>query len=127
LAFGLGFGSFVHQKEPSWKIPAMVCAGFWGFTAFTVDQEGLFGFIPNHIMNYWRNQVFYDLLFSAGLFWFALAKRAKKVGMPLLPWFIYVVSVASLGGLNMYARILYLEEQQGKLDDCPVNVNSRLL
>ncbi|CAJ1941039.1 unnamed protein product, partial [Cylindrotheca closterium] len=42
LAFGLGFGSFVHQKEPSWKIPAMVCAGFWGFTAFTVDQEGLF-------------------------------------------------------------------------------------
>ena len=72
--------------------------------------------IPNHTTNYWGNQVWYDLLQAVGMFWFTLAKRAKKLDMPLLPWFIYVVSTASIGGLHMYARILYLENQQG-LDD----------
>ncbi|CAJ1970187.1 unnamed protein product [Cylindrotheca closterium] len=113
LALGLGYGTFVREKEPSWKMPAIISAGFFCFTAFTVYQEGLLGVIPNHTSNYWGNQVWYDLLYSVGLFWFAVVERAKKVGMPLLPWFIYVICTASIGGLHMYARILYLEEEKG--------------
>lgn len=113
---GLGYGTFVHQKEPSWKIPAIISAGFWLFSIFTIYKEGVLGVIPNHTSNYWGNQVWYDLLFSIGIFWFALVERAKKIGMPLLPWFIYVVSTASIGGLHMYSRILYLEEQKGKAE-----------
>ena len=38
--------------------------------------------------------------------------RAKAVGMNIAPWFLYVCATASVGGLHMYSRILYLEEQQ---------------
>ncbi|CAJ1957460.1 unnamed protein product [Cylindrotheca closterium] len=122
LALVMGYGTYV-QKEPSWIFPAMICAGFLGFTVATIVKEGFLAVIPALTSNFWSNQVWYDLLFAVGLFWFALVERAKKVGMPLLPWFIYVVSAASIGGLNMYARILYLEEQQGKGDDALLNVN----
>ncbi|CAE6954617.1 unnamed protein product [Symbiodinium sp. CCMP2456] len=112
VVLGLGYGTFVRQQEPSWKIPAVMSAGFGAFSAFTIYKEGVLGVIPNHTSNYWGNQVWYDLLYSTGLFWLALVRRAKKLGMPLVPWFLYVVSTASIGGLHMYARILYLEEQK---------------
>jgi hypothetical protein len=32
--------------------------------------------------------------------------------MAVLTWFLYVCVTASIGGLHMYARILYLEEQK---------------
>ncbi|KAL3929224.1 MAG: hypothetical protein SGBAC_012308 [Bacillariaceae sp.] len=123
----LGYGTFVHKKEPSWKIPSVICAWFWGFSAFTIYQEGVLGVIPNHTSNYWGNQVWYDLLYSVGIFWFALAERAKKLGMPLLPWLVYVLSTASIGGLHMYARVLYLEEQKGKEEGSVTNSKTGLI
>ena len=117
VVLGLGYVTFVHEKhEPSWKIPAIMSAGFWAFTVFTVYKEGVLGVIPNHTSNYWGNQVWYDLLYSVGLLWFALVRRAKNVGMRLFPWFVYVLSTASIGGLHMYARILYLEEQKDAVE-----------
>jgi hypothetical protein len=112
VVVGMGYGTLVVEKEPSWKIPAVLCAAFWGFTIYTVLQEGALGVIPNHNTNLWGNQVWFDLLYSVGTFWFALMSRAKRLGMPILPWFLYVVSTASIGGLHMYARIRYLEEKQ---------------
>ena len=37
---------------------------------------------------------------------------SKKLGMPVIPWFLYVMITASIGGMHMYARILYLEEKK---------------
>jgi hypothetical protein len=114
----LGYGTFCvsnkarQHQQISWKIPALVCAWFWGFSIYTVAEEGIIGFWPNHSTNLWGNQVFFDLLHSVVLFWFALLPRAKAVRMPILPWFMYVGSTASVGGLHMYARILYLEQKQ---------------
>ena len=108
----IGYSTFVQNKGPSWKLPAFVSAAFWGFTLYTISQEGLFGFWNNHIQNYWGNQVFFDLCFSVALFWLALLPRAQALAMPLAPWCFYVSTTASLGGLHMYARILYLEEKQ---------------
>ena len=58
------------------------------------------------------NQVWFDLLYSVSLFWFTMLPRARKVGMNVIPWCLYVCATASIGGLHMYSRILYLEEQQ---------------
>ncbi|KAL3933836.1 MAG: hypothetical protein SGBAC_010225 [Bacillariaceae sp.] len=124
LVLGMGYGTFVQKKEPSWKIPAVLCAGFWVFSAVTIYLEGFLNVIHNQTSNLWGNQIWYDLLFSVGLFWFAFVERAKKVGMPLLPWFIYVISVAGIGGLNMYARILYLEDRKDKEGDGLVDSES---
>jgi hypothetical protein len=117
VVVGMGYGTLKENKEePSWKVPAIMCIGFWGFTILTVAEEGILGVVPNHNTNLWGNQVWFDLLFSVGLFWGGLSKRAKKLGMPLLPWFTYVVCTASIGGLHMYSRILYLEEKQQQQD-----------
>ena len=62
----------------------------WGFLGLHHLQGRCLGVIPNHTSNYWGNQVWYDLLYSTGLFWLALVRRAKKLGMPLAPWFLYV-------------------------------------
>ena len=114
----LGYGTFCvsnkgsQHQQLSWKVPAFFSAWFWGFSIYTVAEEGILGFWPNHNSNLWGNQVFYDLLHSVALFWFALLPRARAVRMPILPWFLYVCSTASIGGLHMYARILYLEQKQ---------------
>ena len=114
----LGYGTFCvsnkgsQHQQLSWKFPAFFSAWFWGFSIYTVAEEGILGFWPNHNSNLWGNQVFYDLLHSVALFWFALLPRARAVRMPILPWFMYVCSTASIGGLHMYARILYLEQKQ---------------
>jgi hypothetical protein len=110
----LGYGgTFVQSGEVSWKIPAVMSSFFWGFSIYTVAQEGLLAVWENHNKNFWGNQVWFDLLYSVSLFWFALLPRAKKLGMPVLPWFIYICgATGSIGGLHFYARILYLEEKQ---------------
>lgn len=108
----LGYGTFVQKGNLSWRLPAVASAWFWGFTIYTIAQEGVVAVWQNHNQNYWGNQVFFDLLYSVALFWFAMLPRAKALGMPVLPWFSYVCSTASIGGLHMYARILYLEEQK---------------
>lgn len=116
----LGYGTFVQKGEISWQLPALGTAWFWGFSAYTIAQEGVVAVWDNHNQNFWGNQVWFDLLYSVTLFWFTLLPRAKAVGMPVVPWFLYVCATASIGGMHMYARILYLEEQQamaGATDD----------
>lgn len=108
----LGYGTFVQQGDVSWKVPAVATIWFWGFSIYTIADEGLLAVIQNHNQNYWGNQVWFDLLYSVSLFWFALLPRAKLVRMPVIPWFLYVCSTASIGGLHMFARILFLEERE---------------
>lgn len=108
----LGYGTFVQNGDVSWKLPAVVSIWFWGFSLFTIAEEGVLAVWQNHNHNYWGNQVWFDLLYSVSLFWFALLPRAKSVRMPVIPWFLYVCSTASIGGLHMFSRILFLEERE---------------
>lgn len=108
----LSIGTFFQDGKVPWKVPAVVSVWFWAFSIYTLSQEGIAAFWYTHIRSLWANQVWYDLLYSISLFWFALIPRAKAVGMPLCPWLFYICATASIGGLHMYARILYLEEQQ---------------
>lgn len=107
----LGYGTFVQEGKVSWKFPALTSFWFSAFSTYTIAQEGLTAVWQNHNQNYWGNQVGFDLLYSVSLFWFSLLPRARAVGMPVLPWFLYVCGTASIGGLQMYSRILYLEEE----------------
>lgn len=100
----------------SWKLPAVFSLGFGLFSVYTIAQEGVTMVWENHTQNFWGNQVWFDLLFSVGLFWLALAPRAAKLGMPVVPWFFYILSTASIGGLHLFARILYLEERLAESD-----------
>ena len=113
----MGYGTFIGGGNLNWKVPALTSAWFWGFSAYTIYQEGVVAVWNNHNQNFWGNQVWFDLLYSVALWWFALLPRAKAVGMPILPWFVYSCATASIGGLHFYARILYLEEQQRQQDD----------
>lgn len=106
----LTYGTFAQGGQVSWKLPAIASGWFWGFSIYTIAEEGLAPVWLNHNQNFWGNQIWFDLLYSVSIFWLALLPRAKAVGMPVLPWFLYTISTASIGGLHMYARILYLEE-----------------
>eukprot|EP00980_Cylindrotheca_fusiformis_P009997 scaffold2212_cov143-Cylindrotheca_fusiformis.AAC.15 len=108
----LGYGTFVKDGDVSWKLPAAATVWFWGFSIYTISQEGILALLQNQNQNYWGNQIFFDLLYSICLFWFSMLPRAKALGMPVLPWFLYVCGTASVGGLHMFARILYLEENK---------------
>jgi hypothetical protein len=108
----VGYGTFVQNGEVSWKVPTVMSSFFWGFSIYTIAEEGLIYVWDNHNHNFWGNQVWFDLLYSVAKFWFALLPRAKKLGMPVLPWCAYICSTTSIGGLHFYTRILYLEEKQ---------------
>lgn len=54
-------------------------------------------------------QVWWDLLFAVGIALFFTAPRARKVGMSMLPWTLFVAATASIGLLAMIARLFWLE------------------
>ena len=90
-------------------IAAMLSAAFGAFTAVTIAQEGVLPVWTNHTVNLWGTQVWWDLLFAVGVALFLIAPRARKVGMNLPLWSLFVVSTASIGLLAMCARLFWLE------------------
>ncbi|KAL3926880.1 MAG: hypothetical protein SGARI_005474 [Bacillariaceae sp.] len=49
----LGYGTFVQDGPVSWKFPAVVSAWFWGFSIYTIVQEGVTAVWYNHNQNFW--------------------------------------------------------------------------
>jgi hypothetical protein len=76
----------------------------------TVTGEWL-GPLPEHTRNFWGNQVWVDLLLAIGIGWFFVVPQAKKVGMPVLPWFLLILLTGCVGFTAMLARLLYLQEK----------------
>lgn len=122
----MGYGTFFKNGQVPWQVPAAMSAGFWGYSVYTLVQEGLATVWTNHTQNLWGNQVWFDLLYSVSIYWFALLPRAKKLGMPITPWLLYNAATASIGGLHLFARILYLEEKAAKegSSDVPTSYTS---
>ena len=90
-------------------VAAMLSAGFGAFTAVTIAQDGVLPVWTNHTVNLWGTQVWWDLLFAVGIALFFIAPRARKVGMNVPLWALFVVSTASIGLLAMCARLFWLE------------------
>lgn len=92
-----------------WILPALLAAGFFGFTLYTAQVNGQFGFWPEHERNFWGNQIWMDLLLAAGIGWVFMVPRARAAGMRPLAW-LPLMATGSIGLLAMLARLLYLEE-----------------
>jgi len=107
-------GSIIMRSQTigSPAIAAALFALFSLFTAATIAHDGVWTVIENHTVNFWGIQVWYDLLISVGIALFFIAPRARKAGMSIPLWVVFVGLTASIGLLAMIARLFWLERQQ---------------
>lgn len=89
----------------------MLAVLFFAGSLRAVATGGLFGFWSEHVRNDWNNQIFLDLLMSAACAYFLLLERARAVSMRVLPWFLAIAGLGSIGLLAMLARVLFLEQK----------------
>jgi hypothetical protein len=119
LAFGLLALVYILAAKPTSgnaTFAAMLSAGFGAYTAVQIWQEGVMMFWTNHTVNLTGIQVWWDLVMCVMIAMFFIAPRARKAGMNLLPWALFVGSTASIGLLAMCARLFWLEQQQAKVN-----------
>ncbi len=91
---------------------AILFAGFGAFTAVQIGREGVIGFFTNHSQSLTGLQVWWDLIQCALIALFLIAPRARRVGMNMVPWALFVGTTASIGLLAMCARLFWLEQSQ---------------
>ena len=92
-------------------LAAMLSGAFGAYTAVQIAQEGVVTFFTNHTANMTGLQVWVDLVICVVIGVFLIAPRARKAGMNLLPWVLFVGATASIGLLAMCARLFWLESQ----------------
>lgn len=97
------------RETGSTAIAALLLAAFGTFTAVQIAREGVTGFYTNHSQSLTGLQVWWDLVQCAVIALFLIAPRARKVGMNLPLWAIFVATTASVGLLAMCARLFWLE------------------
>lgn len=115
LAFGLLALVYILAAKPTSgnaTLAAMLSAGFGAYTAVQIWQEGVMMFWTNHTVNLTGIQVWWDLVMCVMIAMFFIAPRARKAGMNLLPWALFVGSTASIGLLAMCARLFWLEQRE---------------
>lgn len=99
-------------------LAAMLSGGFAAYTAVQIAQEGVIMFWINHSQNLTGIQVWWDLIMATLVALFFVAPRARKAGMNVPLWGLFVASTASIGLMAMIARLFWLEgaakEQAGK-------------
>lgn len=93
---------------------ALLAGGFGAFTALQIAQEGVVAFYTNHTQNLTGLQVWWDLIMCALIALFFIAPRARRQGMNLPLWALFVGSTASIGLLAMCARLFWLERAAGE-------------
>ena len=98
--------------QVSWLWPALASAAFLVYSLFTIATEGLFGFWFEHTESLWGLQVWTDLLLAFGIAWTFMAPEARRLGMALSPWAIFLLCSGCIGILAMMARILWLRERR---------------
>ena len=94
-----------------WRIPAVLCALFAGWSFWAIGTEGPLGFWTEHTRNRWGVQIWFDLLLAAGAAWFLAAPEAKRRGMALAPWLALIACTGSIGIMAMLARLQFLREK----------------
>jgi hypothetical protein len=95
-----------------WMITAALSALFLAFSITTVALEGPLGFWPNHTVNAWGNQVWFDLLLAVGTAYALVARDAARLGMRPLVWLILIACTGSIGLLAMVSRYQFLKQKE---------------
>jgi hypothetical protein len=113
VLIAVGYILASNRISGSFAAAAALSAGFATFTGITIWQEGVLLVLENHTTNLWGVQVWWDLLFAVGIGLFLIAPRARKQGMNLPLWTLFVVLTASIGLLAMCARLFWLEQASG--------------
>jgi len=110
----VGIGAAVDARRAGqpgpWQVPAALAAAFFAASLIPIRTGGALGFWGEHIRNDWNNQIFLDLLLCASCAYFLLLERARAVAMRVLPWFLAIAALGSIGLLAMVARVLFLEK-----------------
>ncbi|WP_298334136.1 hypothetical protein [uncultured Erythrobacter sp.] len=97
-------------------LAACLCGLFFGYTVVQLWQEGAMMFFTNHSANLTGIQVWWDLVMSVLIALFFILPRARKVGMNVVPWALFVGTTASIGLLAMIARLFWLENTARRAD-----------
>jgi hypothetical protein len=97
------------RETGSAAIAAAVFAAFAAFTAWQIAQEGVIGFYTNHSQSLTGLQVWWDLINCTMIALLFIVPRARKQGMNIVPWALFVGTTASIGLLAMCARLFWLE------------------
>ncbi|MXO84002.1 hypothetical protein GRI35_11555 [Altererythrobacter aestiaquae] len=106
----IAYLALASKLKESALIAAALSAGFAAYTAVTIWAEGIMPVIVNHTTNLWGVQVWYDLLMSVGIALLFVVPRARKMGMNVPLWVLFVGSTASIGLMAMVARLFWLEQ-----------------
>ena len=99
------------RSSVNYLLPPTLFVLFAAFTTYTIAQEGVLTVVSNHTVNFWGVQVWYDLLISVAIALFFIAPRARKAGMSIPIWVVFVGLTASIGLLAMVARMFWLESK----------------
>nr|WP_298928900.1 hypothetical protein [uncultured Erythrobacter sp.] len=91
-------------------LAAVLSGGFFAYTAVQIWHEGIIMFWSNHSANLTGIQVWWDLVMCVMIALFFIAPRARKVGMNVPLWALFVGCTASIGLLAMCARLFWLEK-----------------
>ncbi|AXK42951.1 DUF2834 domain-containing protein [Erythrobacter aureus] len=105
------FLAFGRQVQESFLLVALLAGAFWVFSAITILREGVLGFVPNHTVNLWGTQVWYDLVICVVVALTFIVPRARAVGMNVPLWVIACGLSASIALLPMVARLFWLERR----------------
>ncbi|WP_299193283.1 hypothetical protein [uncultured Erythrobacter sp.] len=114
IAGGIALVSILVNKSGRGNalLAASLSAGFGAFTAVQIWQEGAEMFWTNHTQNLTGTQVWWDLIICAMVALFFAAPRARKQGMNVPLWALFVGCTASIGLLAMVARLFWLENAE---------------
>jgi hypothetical protein len=114
----IAIGSILARdlKVGSAALAAALCGGFAAYSAGTIFSEGVEPVFANQTTNMWGVQIWWDLLIAITVALFLIAPRARKAGMNLPLWVIFVVATASIGLLGMVARLFWLEQAAGQCE-----------
>lgn len=105
-----------EKLKESALIAAALSAGFAAYTAVTIWSEGFMPVIINHTVNLWGVQVWYDLLMAVSIALLFVVPRARKAGMMVPLWVLFVGATASIGLMAMVARLFWLEQTAAASD-----------
>jgi len=111
----------VRPQKGSPIIAIALAMVFSAFTALQLTREGIPMFFANHAANLTGLQVWWDIVMCAVIAFFFIAPRARKQGMRLLPWAVFVHATVSIGLLVMCARLFWLENKANKGETIKLN------
>ncbi len=103
--------SFSAGGQNIWLFPAFLSFLFLIWSLYAALREGTTGFWPEHTRTLWGNQIWFDLLFAAGIGWTLIMPRARAQKMILFPWLALIMLTGCIGFLAMLSRLFYLEEK----------------